>query len=419
MKNNERPNGILPPTLLRSETIEDLIEHKRKNLEAIFDAVPVSLLLVDKNLIVIRVNDAARKLVGKDYNEIINKSPGDAFDCKTIAIEKKTCGTGQYCKKCPLMQNIKKVFRTSQPVNELEFRSETFFQNRNTKPWFALSIEPVTIEGQKHVVVCLNDITERKLAEEKLAETMEMKSQFISTVSHELRTPLSAVKEGLNIVLEGVVGKVNAKQKQFLELSKRNVDRLNALVSDVLDFQKLESGKMEFNFAAGDLAQTVKEAAEPMTLAAKKAKVDMSVEIKPDDCRAVFDHNKIIQLITNLLSNAIKFTPSGGKITLAVQPQNDEIVITVSDTGMGIPKKDLPKIFQKFYRVKRQGKEIAGTGLGLSIIAQIVINHSGRILVDSEPDKGTTFTVCLPKNPPQDTNKLDIARDETIEKTIS
>jgi len=395
----QRPNDILPPELVRSETIEDLIEYKRKNLEAIFDAVPVGLLLVDKNLIIIRVNDAARKLVGKDYSEIINKPFGDVLSCKTIATEKKPCGTGQYCKKCPLMQNVKKVFQTSVPINELEFQSETHFQDRNIKPWFALSIEPVTIEGQKHVVVCLNDITERKLAEEKLAETMEMKSQFISTVSHELRTPLAAVKEGLDIVLEGVAGKVNAKQKQFLELSKRNVDRLNTLVSDVLDFQKLESGKMEFNFAPADLAQTVKEAAEPMTLAAKKAKVDMSVDIKPNGCQAVFDHNKIIQLITNLLSNAIKFTPSGGKITLTVQPQNDEIVITVSDTGMGIPKKDLPKIFQKFYRVKRQGVEIAGTGLGLSIIAQIVINHSGRILVDSEPDKGTTFTVCLPKNP--------------------
>jgi nitrogen fixation/metabolism regulation signal transduction histidine kinase len=349
----QKPSDILPPTLLRSETIEDLIERKRKNLEAIFDAVPVGLLLIDENLFVVRVNDTTRRLIKKDYNEIINKSPGDALNCQTIVIEKKPCGQGEYCKKCPLRQNIQKALDTSQPLNEFEFQSQTFFQDRNIKPWFALSIEPVTIEGRKHVVVCLNDITERKLAEEKLAETMEMKSQFISTVSHELRTPLSAVKEGLNIVLEGVAGKLNAKQKQFLELSKRNVDRLNALVSDVLDFQKLESGKMEFNFATGDLAQTVKEAAEPMTLAAKKAKVDMSVEIKPDGCQAVFDHNKIIQLITNLLSNAIKFTPPGGKITLAVQPQNDEIIITVSDTGMGIPKKDLPPVFGLTSRISK------------------------------------------------------------------
>lgn len=405
MKNSEKPNDILSPKPLRSETIESLIERKRKNLEAIFDAVPVNLLLVDEDLIVVRVNDTTRKLVGKDYTEIINKPLGQALYCKIVTVEKKTCGSGELCKKCPLRQNVQKVLDSSQPVNEFEFQSETHFQNRNVKPWFVLSIEPVTIEGKKYVVVCLNDITERKLAEGKLVETMEMKSQFISTVSHELRTPLAAVKEGLDIVLQGEAGRLNKKQKQFLEISTRNVDRLNSLVNDVLDFQKLESGKMKFNFAPADLGQVVTEAAESMTLVAKKADVNMSVEIKPGIYHAVFDHDKIIQLITNLLSNAIKFTPSGGKISLVLQPQSDEIIITVSDTGLGIPKEDLPKIFQRFYRVKRPGKQIAGTGLGLPIIAQIVLNHGGRILVDSQPDIETTFTICLPKNPPKNTNK--------------
>lgn len=405
MKNSEKPNDILSPKPLRSETIESLIERKRKNLEVIFDAVPVNLLLVDEDLIVVRVNDTTRKLVGKDYTEIINKPLGQALYCKIVTVEKKTCGSGELCKKCPLRQNVQKVLDSSQPVNEFEFQSETHFQNRNVKPWFVLSIEPVTIEGKKYVVVCLNDITERKLAEEKLVETMEMKSQFISTVSHELRTPLAAVKEGLDIVLQGEAGRLNKKQKQFLEISTRNVDRLNSLVNDVLDFQKLESGKMKFNFAPADLGQVVTEAAESMTLVAKKADVNMSVEIKPGIYHAVFDHDKIIQLITNLLSNAIKFTPSGGKISLVLQPQSDEIIITVSDTGLGIPKEDLPKIFQRFYRVKRPGKQIAGTGLGLPIIAQIVLNHGGRILVDSQPDIETTFTICLPKNPPKNTNK--------------
>lgn len=419
MKNNEKPND---PSLSKppyGKTIEELIERKRKNLEAIFDAVPVSLLLIDENLIVVRVNDTFRRLVGKDYTEIINKPPGDAFDCQTITAEKKPCGTGESCSKCILTQNIRKVLDTFQPLNKIEFQSQNHFQHGNMKPWFVLSVEPVTIEDRKYVVVCLNDITERKLAEEKLVETMNIKSQFISTVSHELRTPLAAVKHGLDIVLEGEAGRVNKKQKQFLELSKRNVDRLHMFVNDVLDFQKFESGKMEFNFAPGDLGQTAKEAAETMALAAKKAGVEMSVKIKSGSCPAVFDHNKIIQLITNLLSNAIKFTPPGGKITLAVQPQNDEVIITVSDTGMGIPKEDLPRIFQRFYRVRRPGREIQGTGLGLSIIAKIIINHSGRIMVDSEPDKGTTFTIYLPQNPPQDLNRLDDTSDEIIENTIS
>jgi signal transduction histidine kinase len=414
----QEPSNIPPAALAGNETIENLIEHKRRNLEAIFDAVPVGLLLLDENLIVVRVNDAIRKMVGKDYHDIINRAIGHALDCKTIAIEKTSCGHGQYCKKCPLKQNIRKVFETSQPVNGLEFQSQTHFQDRALKPWFSLSVEPVTIEGKKHIVVCLNDITEKKLAEEKLLETMELKSQFISTVSHELRTPLTAISQGLDIVLDGEAGKINEKQKQFLQLSKRNVDRLGLLVNDVLDIQKFESGRMKLDFALNNITETAKEVVHIMSPAAKKANVTLLAEIEHVS-PSVFDHNKIIQMLTNLLSNAIKFTPAGGKVSLHIQNQNDEIVITVSDTGLGIPKSDLSKVFQRFYRVKRPGKEISGTGLGLSIVAQIVSFHGGRIMVDSEPDKGTTFTVYLPQKPPTGLNELNNADDDAIEKTVT
>ena len=414
----EELNSTSSVTISDSEKLESLIERKRKNLEAIFDAVPVGLLLVDEDLVVVRVNDAIRKLVGKEFTEIINKPLGQALSCENITIEKKLCGTGDYCQKCPLRQNVLKAFQTSQSVNGIELQSETHFRNRSVKPWFALNVELVVIDNKRYAVVCLNDITERKLAEEKLAETMAMKQQFISTVSHELRTPLTAIREGINIVLEGVAGRVKKKQKEFLELSKRNVDRLSMLINDVLDFQKLESGRMKFDFIKADIIKVAKEAAETMTLMAKKADVSLMVEIEPEICRFMFDRNKIIQVLTNLLSNAIKFTPAGGKVVLKIQQQTDEVVITVSDTGMGIPKDDLSKIFERFYRVRRQGKEIQGTGLGLPIVAQIINCHGGRIMVESELNKGTAFTVLLPQKPPTDL-ELDRNKDEIIEKTIT
>ena len=414
----EELNSTSSVTISDSEKLESLIERKRKNLEAIFDAVPVGLLLVDEDLVVVRVNDAIRKLVGKEFTEIINKPLGQALSCENITIEKKLCGTGDYCQKCPLRQNVLKAFQTSQSVNGIELQSETHFRNRSVKPWFALNVELVVIDDKRYAVVCLNDITERKLAEEKLAETMAMKQQFISTVSHELRTPLTAIREGINIVLEGVAGRVKKKQKEFLELSKRNVDRLSMLINDVLDFQKLESGRMKFDFIKADIIKVAKEAAETMTLMAKKADVSLMVEIEPEICQFIFDRNKIIQVLTNLLSNAIKFTPAGGKVVLKIQQQTDEVVITVSDTGMGIPKDDLSKIFERFYRVRRQGKEIQGTGLGLPIVAQIINCHGGRIMVESELNKGTAFTVLLPQKPPTDL-ELDRNKDEIIEKTIT
>lgn len=400
---------------IETASVEKLIESKRKNLEAIFDAVPIGLLLVDENLTVIRVNNAVRKMVRKNYTEIINRPIGEALNCSTTAIEGKSCGFGCNCGICPLRQNIQKVFKSSQPAYEIEFQSSTHFRNRQQIPWLAMNIEPVTIEDKKYAVVCLNDITIKKLAEEKLAQTMEMKSQFISTVSHELRTPLAAIKEGLDIVLEGIAGKVKKKQKKFLELAKRNVDRLSMLINDVLDFQKLETGRTKFDFSPHKVAETVREAYETMKLFAQTNKIDLIIKLADDLGEAIFDHNCIIQVLTNLLSNAIKFTPQGGKVNLEVIRQHKEIIITVSDTGMGIPKEDLPKIFERFYRVKRPGKEIQGTGLGLSIVAQIINHHNGRILVESELNKGTTFTVYLPTNPAD----IDISADETLEKTIT
>lgn len=397
-------------------SVDNIIERKRKSLEAIFDAVPTGLLLVDENLTVIRVNHTIQQMVGKDYSDIINKPIGESLGCPTLTTEGKPCGLGINCPTCPLRQNIRKVFQTSQPVREFEFQSDIHFRGGQEKPRFAMNIEPVTMEDKKYAVVCLNDITAKKLAEEKLVETMEMKAQFISTVSHELRTPLTAIKEGINIVLDGLAGRVKKKQKNFLILVKRNVDRLSMLINDVLDFQKLETGKTKFNFSKHKVAEVMREAFDTMRLFAEKNKVNLTVKLADDLNEAIFDRSHIIQVLTNLLSNAIKFTPEGGKVSLEAARQQNEIVITVSDTGMGIPKKDLPKIFERFYRVERPGKEINGTGLGLPIVAQIITQHDGRILVESELDKGTTFTVYLPANPVRD--KPDAAADETLEKTI-
>ncbi len=396
-------------------SVETLIEHKRKSLEAIFDVVPVCLLLVDENLNIIRVNDATRTLLKKDYKQIIDHPLGEILDCAAVKTNGKVCGTGEQCKTCPLRQNIRNVLETLEPAHNFEFQSTTYFLNTGQKPWFSLSVEPVIIEGQKYAVVCLFDITDRKLAEEKVAEMMEIKSQFISTVSHELRTPLTAIKEGLDIVLEGIAGRVKKKQRQFLDLAKRNVDRLSMLINDVLDFQKLESGRMKFDLSPHKVTDVVREASDTMKLSAEKNNVDLTIKLADDLGEAIFDRNRIIQVFTNLLSNAIKFTPQGGKVSLEVIRQQKEIIITISDTGMGIPKEDLPKIFERFYRVKRQGKEIQGTGLGLPIVAQIISQHSGRILVESELNKGTTFTVHLPVNPAD----IDSRTDEILEKTIT
>ncbi|MCJ7777930.1 MAG: HAMP domain-containing histidine kinase, partial [Sedimentisphaerales bacterium] len=224
---------------------------------------------------------------------------------------------------------------------------------------------------------------------------METKSQFISTVSHELRTPLASMKEAISVVSNEVAGKINKDQRRFLDIAERNIDRLARLINEVLDFQKLEAGKMKVNIQENNINEVVKEVQKTMLPSAKKKGLDILLELAGNLPKARFDRDKIIQVLTNLISNAIKFTEQG-QVTVGVQQRDEELVIRVKDTGMGIPKDDLRKIFERFYRVQRPGKQIQGTGLGLPIVERIVAMHGGRIEVESEMDKGTTFTIFLP-----------------------
>jgi signal transduction histidine kinase len=228
---------------------------------------------------------------------------------------------------------------------------------------------------------------------------MEIKSQFISTVSHELRTPLASMKEAVLIVLDGVAGPLNEDQRHFLDVAKRNIDRLWRLINEVLDFQKLGAGKLKFHIQENDLGKVVEDAYTTMLPYASKRHIHLSMSVEPNLPKGQFDSDRLIQVITNLLSNAVKFTPEDGKVSLDLGRKGDEFVLRVSDTGLGIPKEALAKIFDRFYRVNRPGKEIKGTGLGLAIVKAIVLAHGGHIEVASEVDEGTTFTVVLPMAP--------------------
>ena len=403
---------------VRHREMEEILERKQKNLEAIFDAVPVGMLLVDENMIVERVNDAIRQMVRAGYSQIINQRVGNALSCTNSTYNEKGCGYSPACEKCLLRKTIKGVLDSQQAVHRVEFQPTLKVDNKEVMPWLCISVEPVVIDGHKHVVVAIDDITERKQAEEKLKEAIELKSQFISTVSHELRTPLANMKEGIGIVLDGVTGEINDEQRNFLDIAKRNVDRLARLINDVLDFQKLEAGRMKLNMQANDINEIVEEVHETMDLFAKEKGVDFSIELDDNLPKASFDKDKIIQVLTNLVSNAIKFTPKKGQVSVAVRCRNEELVIRVSDTGMGIPKEALPKIFGRFYRVHRPGEEIQGTGLGLAIVKKIVMVHDGRIDVESEVNRGTTFTVFLPLTTKAVKERLPAKKDEHLESTL-
>lgn len=381
-----------------SRRVHEILDRKQKNLEAIFDATPLGMLLVNDRMKVTRANDVVRQMSGRGYAGILDQDACQALNCLHAVNFADCSGVARSCDCCSLRDVVQRALASELSVRGVEIQP-ALSNDVTARPWFSVSVEPVNIDGARHVLIAVNDITDRKRAEEELKQTMEMKAQFISTVSHELRTPLSSMKEAVIIVLDGIAGKINKDQKHFLAIAKRNIDRLSRLIDDVLDFQKLSAGKMKMNMQENAIAGAVNEAYTTMRPHADKSGVHLAMELQTNLPMAVYDNDRIIQVLINLISNAIKFTPQGGRVLLSARRQQEYLAIKVSDTGYGIPKEDLAKIFDRFYRVHRPGKEIKGTGLGLTIVSKIVVAHGGRIEVESELDKGTTFTVLLPLVP--------------------
>ena len=246
----------------------------------------------------------------------------------------------------------------------------------------------------------------------------KLKNDFISTVSHELRTPLTSIREGISQFLDGLLGEINEQQKQFLTIILEDTDRLQQIIDDLLDISKIESGKMFLRKEKQDIVSLAEKILNRFKgFLGKNIETNLIAEKKP--IKVYFDKAKITQVFTNLLSNAYKFTENGGKITITITETDYDAIISVSDTGVGISKGDLPKIFDKFTQLGRtNGPGIKGTGLGLPITKALVEMHGGKIWALSEKGKGTTFNFTIPKKTEEDILKEEVIKmlEESAEK---
>ncbi len=242
------------------------------------------------------------------------------------------------------------------------------------------------------------DITIRKKAEEELEQAIAMQMEFTSTVSHELRTPLTAIKSGVSIVLDGIAGEVNPDQKDFLSTVNRNVDRLTRLINDVLDFQRLKSGKEKFVMDLADINGVIEETYEDMLPAAREKGLDLSLSLERTIPKIVFDKDAVTRVLVNLLNNAFKFTSRGSVVvSTKAKPEENVVLVTVADTGKGIKEQDMPRLFEDFIQLDTgKDRQTGGTGLGLAICKKLIAHHGGRIWAESEFGKGTKFHFVLP-----------------------
>ncbi len=359
----------------RTEQLEEEKELLAVTLSSMGDAV----VAVDHDSRIVLFNKAAEKLTGWRAAEVRGKLVDDFVRILTEQTRQ------------PAESPIDKVIKSRQIESGTDH--DALLTRFGKLCPISASASPIlkndgTMTG---IVMVFRDVSAQR-------EIDRMKSDFISSVSHELRTPLTSIKAYTETILYDRNMPENT-QREFLHVIDEESDRLTNLINGILEISRIESGTIEITREPVDVAAVVTRAVAELQTLADKKKIRLQTSIDDNLPELFADENKIFSMVTNLVNNALKFTPDNGTVSLSARHNDNELVIKVADTGMGMPKEELPKIFGRFYRVNRPGKQIPGTGLGLAIVKEIVVRHDGRIEVESEIDKGTTFTVYLPLAP--------------------
>ncbi|MGH9778173.1 MAG: sensor histidine kinase, partial [Candidatus Acidiferrales bacterium] len=246
--------------------------------------------------------------------------------------------------------------------------------------------EPVRAGG---VVLVLHDISDLRRLE-------RVRRDFVANVSHEFRTPLTAIQGFAETLLGGALEDAQ-NSRRFLEIIRDHAARLGRLTDDLLKLSQMEAGKLELDLRPVAVTDLIDSCVETTRLKAGQKELALVIDSAPGLAPVRGDSNRLREVLQNLLDNAVQYTPAGGRITVRATASDGGIVISVADTGIGIPKADQERIFERFYRVDAaRSREVGGTGLGLAIARHLVEAHGGRITVVSEVGRGSTFFVFLP-----------------------
>lgn len=299
------------------------------------------------------------------------------------------------------LEEMRAKVQISGALRDIEIRSK---RKDGVMIYLSLSVSPIRdVEGKIVGFLRLaKDITEKKRYERRLKDLDKMKSDFVSNVSHELRTPLTSIKGSVDNMLDGLTGLLNEKQIRYLARIKSNTDRLSRLINDLLDLSRIEAGRIEVRPATLLLTALAEEVAEHLKPLAAEKLIRIEVPSPDPEVTVWADRDKVTQVLMNLIGNAVKFTPQDGKVTVAIEKNgNDYVQISIADTGPGILPEEANKIFSKFYQVDNIDKQKPkGSGLGLAISKALVEMHGGKIWVESEVGRGSTFHFTLPAEQP-------------------
>lgn len=350
------------------------IKQEKERIDNVVRNIAEGLVVVDANGKVLMLNPAAEKILGVNREQKIGSYLVDGLHDEHLVSMQKSGAIEQEIELNTKSDATKKTIKASTAVVENEY-------------------------GQTvGMVSVLTDITKQK-------ELDSLKSNFVASVSHELRAPLISIQKSLELIMEETPQEISPQHKKFLEIARNNSKRLYGLINDLLDVAKLESGRVKLDYTKIELSKFVSEVVSTLAPWANSKKINITSSCPEINFDA--DRQYLSQVLNNLLGNAIKFTDSGGGISIKGEivsnisdmREGNYVKISVQDTGRGIPKDAIKKIFDKFVQVQAQGdSDVKGTGLGLSIVKHIINMHKGKIEVESEVGIGTTFSFYLPES---------------------
>ena len=372
---------MLATAITQRKLAEEALKRSEEKYRELTTTSIDGIISMDRNMRIIIWNQGAERIFGYKEKEILGKP------VVMLTPVKNRGKTGEI---------LTKLFETNGKGDSSRIVEAQLVRKNGTVVPVEMSLSKRKVEENYLVTGIVRDITERKEAEEKLRQIDQMKSEFLSNVSHELRTPLQSIGGFAKLILEGKVPDVETQQ-EFLEIIDRESQQLGVLINSLLDMSRLESGRFQINKRLLPLRDTFIDSIKIFHSLARDKDVSLGEDIPETLPEIEVDAERLRQVIVNLMSNAIKFSDPGGRVTAKLATSNGELLFQVKDRGIGIDKKAMSHLFERFYRAEDKLAR-GGTGLGLFISKQIIEAHGGRIWAESKPGEGSTFSFTLPLN---------------------
>lgn len=372
----EMAAASLGQLLARSEE-QGRAEEMARRQEVLLDTVAEAVCGLDRHGTVCFANPAAARLLAAPAERIIGHQLHELLH--GAAHREQDCG-----EHCPL--------RCALDAHQLA-SGETSIDRGDGESFPAeFALTPILEQGHfSGSVLSFRDVSQRNALD-------RLKDEFISTVSHELRTPLTSIRGALGLLNSGMLGSIDDKSANLLRIAQSNSDRLIRLINDILDLERIQSGREPLSFRTVQLDELVRQAIDGIAPTAEGAGVLLLHDATRVELAA--DPDRLLQVLTNLLSNAVKFSPAGATVSVMLHPEADGVTLSVIDHGRGIPADKLETIFGRFQQVDASdARQKGGSGLGLAICRTIVAQHAGRIWAERNPVRGATFRVYLPYRP--------------------